>query len=425
MADNKQKKPKMDKRKILVSVMAAVMALLLILPMISMVFSFADATTASDIKQQIAALKKKDADLAAQKKNLKADLAAIKDDKEAAVNKKVVLEQQVDVITSEISNLREQIAGYDTLIAEKAAEVTAAQAVEEQQFQLFCQRTRAMEEQGKISYLATIFSSKSFSDLLDQVNCVSEIMAYDNAVRDNLIATRESLQVARTDLETAQKELQDAKSVQESAKAELKTKEANLASTIATISDKEYETEAAIKKLNAAAAEMDAAIAKEERALQALLSAGSGSIKFDPGSGYQWPLPSSYLSVTSFFGPRTHPITGRYNNHTGTDIAAPGGTSIYAAHGGIVLTSAYNGSYGNYVVVSRGDGVSTLYAHMSRRGVEKGQVVAQGQTIGYVGTTGSSTGNHLHFELRVDGVRTDALKYYKGIPWRNKTGFNY
>ncbi|MEG2959334.1 MAG: hypothetical protein RR828_06320, partial [Oscillospiraceae bacterium] len=129
MADNKQKKPKMDKRKVLVSVMAAVMALLLILPMISMVFSFADATTASDIKQQIAALKKKDADLAAQKKNLKADLAAIKDDKEAAVNKKVVLEQQVDVITSEISNLREQIAGYDTLIAEKAAEVTAAQAV--------------------------------------------------------------------------------------------------------------------------------------------------------------------------------------------------------------------------------------------------------------------------------------------------------
>ena len=140
---------------------------------------------------------------------------------------------------------------------------------------------------------------------------------------------------------------------------------------------------------------------------------------------YTGTLLGERVSVTSFYGPRYHPITGEYHNHSGTDIGAYAGTEIYAAHGGVVLTSAYHYSYGNYVVLSRGDDITTLYAHMSKRAVKVGDVVSQGQVIGYVGSTGSSTAPHLHFEVRVKNERQDALKYYPNVQWKNNTGFPY
>lgn len=132
-------------------------------------------------------------------------------------------------------------------------------------------------------------------------------------------------------------------------------------------------------------------------------------------SGFLWPLPGRY-NLSSLFGSRKHPITGKANNHTGIDIPASSGTSILAAKSGVVTTSTYNNSYGNYVVVSHSDGTSTLYAHMVRRNCSKGDTVSQGQVIGYVGTTGSSTGNHLHFEVRVNGSRVDPINYFTDLP---------
>ena len=132
-------------------------------------------------------------------------------------------------------------------------------------------------------------------------------------------------------------------------------------------------------------------------------------------SGFLWPLNASYNVLTSLYGPRRHPVTGKPNNHTGIDIPAPKGTKIMAAKSGVVVTSTYNNSYGNYVVVAHSDGTSTLYAHMSKRSVSEGQTVRQGDKLGEVGTTGSSTGNHLHFEFRVNGTRKDALDYYPSL----------
>ena len=131
-------------------------------------------------------------------------------------------------------------------------------------------------------------------------------------------------------------------------------------------------------------------------------------------SGFVWPLPG-YYTLSSLFGGRIHPITGRPNNHTGIDIPAPGGTPIVAAKSGVVTKSLHKGSYGSYVVISHSDGTSTLYAHMSRRAVSAGQTVKQGQVIGYVGHTGSATGDHLHYEVRVGGSRRDPVSYYKNI----------
>ena len=129
-------------------------------------------------------------------------------------------------------------------------------------------------------------------------------------------------------------------------------------------------------------------------------------------SGFLWPL-NGYNTLTSLFGSRIHPITGKANNHTGIDIPAPAGTAILASKSGVVITSTRNRSYGNYVVVGHSDGTSTLYAHMSSRSVSQGQTVKQGQVVGRVGTTGSSTGNHLHFEIRVNGSRVDPVNYFK------------
>lgn len=211
----------------------------------------------------------------------------------------------------------------------------------------------------------------------------------------------------KADLETARQEQQAAKDEQEAAKASLKTQKSEVDALIDQISSQQAEVEKAEAQLRAAADAVDKEIAAAEKELASQIS------NVVSESGFMWPLPG-YNTLSSLFGGRTHPVTGRPNNHTGIDIPAPAGTSILAAKSGVVTTSTYNSSYGNYVVVSHSDGTSTLYAHMSRRGVSKGQTVSQGQVVGYVGTTGSSTGNHLHFEIRVNGSRVDPVNYFLG-----------
>ena len=169
-------------------------------------------------------------------------------------------------------------------------------------------------------------------------------------------------------------------------------------------------TEADLKKqeaaLRSAAAAADAEIRRKEKELASQIA------NVPSESGFLWPL-SGYNTLSSLFGSRIHPITGKANNHTGIDIPAPAGTAILASKSGVVITSTRNRSYGNYVVVGHSDGTSTLYAHMSSRSVSQGQTVKQGQVVGRVGTTGSSTGNHLHFEVRVNGSRVDPVNYFK------------
>ena len=158
---------------------------------------------------------------------------------------------------------------------------------------------------------------------------------------------------------------------------------------------------AAAEKAAQAAAQKAAQQQKQQSSGSASGSSGSssssGSQTTASASGFLWPIASSHR-VTSPFGWRTHPITGRQHLHGGIDIAAPNGTPIMASKAGVVVISQYGSSYGNYVVISHPDGTRTLYAHMSQRNVSAGDTVRQGQTVGLVGSTGSSTGNHLHFE---------------------------
>lgn len=427
-----KKAPRKSRRERLTALLACVLALLLILPMVAMVVSnvlMAQGASVSAIQNQINSLKNKGKDLASQRSNLKNELKSIQADKNAAVSRRKNLEQQINVLQEEIDNLAAQLEQYAALIVEKEQEVADNEAREAAQFELFKKQCRAMEKEGTVTYWSILFAADSFSDLLDKVNTINAIADYNQGVCDQLQAARDALQQAKAELEQAKADTEAAKAEQEAAQDELESQKAEVQALIKEIAADEKATQAEIDKLDKAAKEQDAEIQRLDKELQKAIAEArknaSNQFQFDPGTGFYWPLPKERVSVTSFFGPRTHPITGKYHNHSGTDIGAYSGTQIYAAHGGVVLTSAYHSSYGNYVVLSRGDGITTLYAHMSKRAVKVGDIVSQGQVIGYVGSTGSSTAPHLHFEVRVDGVRQDALKYYPNVKWVNNTGFPY
>ncbi len=362
-------------------------------------------------RAEIDALKNQSGALASQKKDIQDQLKAVKADKDEAMNKKLLIEDQIDVIRQEIENINEQIAMYDQLIAEKTAELEQAEADEKAQFDLFCRRMRAMEEQGEVSYWSILFSSSDFSELLDNYMMIEEIIQYDNKVIDDLAALQERVAADRAELEAAQAEQEEAKTLQLAAQDELKAQEAEVDKLIAEINAHEDQLEAMEEALNKAAKDLDAQIKAKEKEYAAQIA------NVPSESGYLWPLPGSYNLITSFAGGRVHPVTGKYGNHAGVDISAPGGTKIYAAMSGVVIHAAKgtgsSWSYGNYVIVAHSNGTNTLYAHMSRIGCSKGQTVKQGDVIGYVGSTGRSTGNHLHFEVRKGDTRTDPLNYFK------------
>ncbi len=367
--------------------------------------------TSAVTQAEIDALKGNAGKLAEQKKDIQAQLKAVQADKSNALKKKELLEDQIDLIRQEIANINEQIAMYDQLIAEKTVELERAEADEKAQFDLFCQRMRHMEEQGETSYWSILFASGDFSELLDNYMMIEEIIQYDNQVIDSLVSLQEKVTNDRTALEEAQSEQEEAKARQMAAQDELKAQEDEVDKLITEISAQEDLLEEMEEELNKAAKALDAQIKAKEREYAAQVA------NVPSESGYLWPLPGGYNTISSLAGGRIHPVTGKPGNHAGIDIPAPSGTNIYAAKSGVVIHAAKgtgsSWSYGNYVIVSHSDGTSTLYAHMSRIGCKEGQTVKQGDVVGYVGTTGRSTGNHLHFEVRSGSTRKDPVNYFK------------
>ena len=377
------------------------------------------ATQAGAVTQsEIDALKKEQQASQAKQEELKDQLAEAEAQQAAAQEKRQLLTQQLNAINAEIANIDAQISYYDGEIAQKEEERKEAEAREAEQYELFCQRVRMMEEQGTVSYWSILFDSSDFSDLLDRIVDVDAVMAYDNEVMDQLIATRQELERLQGELESARAEEQAAKEQQAAKKAEQQAKVAEAQALLDQINADVAEVNRQLDAEDAAAANLQAEIAKKQKQLEE--ERKQQNVTLPPtGSGYQWPLPSSCLTLTSAFGYRIHPISGQPHSHTGIDVSAAGGTPIYAAKGGQVIMSEYgsgvNWSYGNFVVIDHGDGTTTLYAHMSSRAVSEGQMVTQGQTIGYVGNTGNSKGNHLHLEVRVNGQRVDPEGCFPGL----------
>ena len=412
--NHKPKKQKVEWRRVLFGGLAAVLALLLLLPMVTMILGGAGAVTQSEID----ALKAEQAASQARQDELEEQLADVEADQAEAQQRRQLLQAQLDAINNEIENIDKQIAYYDAEIAQKEEEQAEAEANEEAQYELFCQRVRAMEEEGTVSYWSILFNSESFSELLDRLADIDAVMDYDNQVMDELIAIREEIIALRTQLETSRAEEQAARDQQAAKQAEQQAKVAEAQELLDQINADVAEVNRQLDAESEAAAEIQAEIAQKQKQLEE--QRRQNNITIDSETSYLWPLPG-YYRLSSLFGYRIHPITGEAHSHTGIDIPAPGNTPILACKSGQVVTSAYHYSYGNYVFIDHGNGNSTLYAHMSSRAVSEGDMVTQGQTIGYVGTTGSSTGNHLHLEVRDNYTRVDPESKFPSLslthPW--------
>lgn len=395
-------------QRIIIVILAAALLLSVLLPALSML-----AGASSSTRQSINAIKQQISSNAAEMKELEKQLQRIEDEKAQAMEKKVILEQKVALLNEQIAATEAAIEGYNTLLAEKEAEIARLEQKQADQYELFCRQVRDMEETGSVSYLSILFSASSFSELLDYAMMISEVMEYHNGVIDALEATQQELHAAMADLETARSEQEELKTSLEADKAELLAQEAEVDKLIKEIEARADEFQEEIDKFEEAARALDKQLASAEAKYKKELAALENSAA--ASGDWYWPLPGRYY-ISSIFANRKHPITGKYGHHTGNDIPAPSGTEIHAANAGVVTEVGRDRVYGNYIQISHGNGYSTFYAHMKSTAIVKeGETVSRGQVIGYVGTTGWSTGNHLHFELRINGTRKDVLTLYPNL----------
>ncbi|MBQ9348513.1 MAG: peptidoglycan DD-metalloendopeptidase family protein, partial [Oscillibacter sp.] len=373
---------------------AAVLALVLLAPVFS-----ADAVSQSQIDAQ----KSKAATLAKQKKALSAKIDALSGDIENNLKKKELLDGQISVMEDEISNLEDQLTTYESMIAQTEGELADARAREEAKYALFCDRVRAMEEQGQMDYWSVLFRASSFADLLTRLDFVNEIMEADQQVIDDLkslqaeIAAKQAqLQVQRDSLAETRNEVAEKKAALDEQREtanqliiQLKATKSEAEEDMDDLSAEEDEVQEEILRLSRQYAEEQAAKAAKAAASYNSVynSIGFVDTRTATSGGYAWPVDSRKIN-SGFGGAR---------NHKGVDIGGVGyGTAVRAAKAGTVIVSQYHYSYGNYVVVSHGSGNTTLYAHMSKRLVSVGQSVSQGSLLGLTGSTGNSTGPHLH-----------------------------
>ena len=327
-----------------------------------------------------------------------------KEDKKAALSQKEVLDHEIDIINAELAQIDAIIAEADGKIAEKEAEIAEYEVQIAQCDDEFKARIRAIDEMGSATYIDILLNSKSLSDFLAKFETVREIATYDQAIIDNMIALKKGVEDSKLEIEMARSEQQEARNLTADKQAQLQQKMSEQEALISQLSSDIAEYE---KAYNAAVAEEN----NLKASVTPKLSTSSGGTVYT-GGVFAWPAPS-YTYISSPYGYRTHPVLGRTKFHSGVDMAAPGGTNILSAADGTVRSAGWNGGYGYCVVVDHGGGVATLYGHASKLLVSSGQKVSKGQAIALVGTTGMSTGNHLHFEVLKNGATTDPMAYLR------------
>lgn len=306
-----------------------------------------------------------------------------------------VMVQKISIAQSLLDQLEDNIAATEESIAEKEIAIEAT-------FDRFLDRMRMSHEEGTVSYLSMLLGSDSISDFLTRMDRIGSMMEYDKNTLEQYRAEKEALEQERADL-AASVALQ--KTTIDRMEADKKENERLAAQAASYFDSLQADAAAYQNQLNKAAA----AEAQLDKELQAYLAdlARQGSSTVIASGDYVWPLPSSGTITCRFMEPD---LAGR--PHRGTDIAIAFGTPIYAVNDGTVVTAASHSSYGNYIVLDHGNGISTLYAHCSGLAVSAGQTVSKGQTIGYVGSTGFSSGNHLHFEYRVNGQLQNGMALF-------------
>ena len=358
-------------------------------------------------QSQIDALEEQRDALRAEREEMQAGIDELEAQQADVLQQKAALDAQNEVYRQEIELIEEQVSLYTQLVEQKRQEVELATQAESEQLATYRRHVRAMEENGRYTYLSILFGSRSLGELMSSLDMIGEIMEADQRSYEQYTAAREQSEQIQAEYETMLTELDSRQSELETEKAALEVQIDEATQMIVDL-EAQLETDRAayeeqLAKEAALEADIQEMIAELERqeAANSIVSTGT----------YIWPLPG--YRPGSAYGWRIHPIWGDRRFHAGEDIGAPMGTPILAADSGLVTVIPDNGNgYGNYIMINHGGGRVTLYAHMSGFAVSNGATVTQGQTIGYVGSTGNSTGPHLHFEVRVNGATTDPKSYF-------------
>ena len=453
----------MNKQRRLVSILAGVMAAIMLLSLLVGILPVsASAKSSKEIKEEINALKGDRTAIWAELEALQSEQDATWESIEEMVAQKENIDQQIGLLYAEIENISGQIRSYTELIAANQEELDAAELKLAELNEKNKERIQAMEEEGEVSYWSVLFKAKSFTDLIDRLNMMEEIHRADQRRMSELSEAAVAVAEARTALETEKAALEDSRTELKESQAVLDEKRAEADALLAELNEDKRALDALEDDWEAEEAKLSAEIAAAEVELTKTLraeeearrkaeeerkrkeeeekkkqeeankkpgnsggnnggsgnSGGSGNNGGSDNSGgssfvsgESWGRPCSWIKLTSPYGYRIHPTTGQYKFHNGVDLANNQGTPIYAARSGKVTVDTYGSTYGYYVTINHGDGYSSLYAHMTRSVVDKGDTVKKGQLIGYMGSTGRSTGPHLHFSIFYNGSSVNPMNY--------------
>lgn len=457
----------MNKQKKLVSILAGIMAAVMLLTLILSLFpAKASALSSKEIKKQINALKQQNKDLEKQIEDIQAQYGENEDEIANLVNRKYAIDQEISILYEQIENIGQQLTAFGLLIADSQDDLDAAQDRLEELSLKNKERIRAMEEDGSVSYWSVLFKAKSFSDLLDRLNMIEEIAASDQRRLKEMSEAAELVAQAKDVLQGEKDELQTTKDELDAAQAQLNQKKEEAQQLLNELIQKGYELENLYDQYELEKQQLLDEIAQKEAEyeLQKELewiaymatytepttappatqkpttgnnsggnqNSGSGTdgagnngsqdstqppeettkpTEPPASSGESWIVPCTYRQLSSPFGERESPTAGASSNHQGIDLAGPEGTPIYATRSGVVTVNKSSKSAGNYVTIKHDNTYSSIYMHLSRSVVKKGQTVKQGELIGYMGSTGIVTGTHLHFGIIKNGTYVNPANY--------------
>ena len=376
------------------------------------------AVTSESIREKEREIEKAKEEVSGLKSNL-TDVEKLKKELEQSKNDLTAFVQQLD---GQLADIQEKIAQYNTMISDKEKEIEEtlrdldeAQARQEQQYAAMKKRIQFMYERSDSFYMETLFGTNSIAGIVNRADYIEALSRYDRDKLNEYVETRKYVELCKEELEVEKQLLDEAREAVEQEEANVNSligeKEAQIVSVSGDIANKE----AAIKEYEDMIAQENAEIAALEKAVaeeKARLEAENAQARVYNGGMFAWPCPG-YKRISDEYGSRMHPILGVEKFHNGLDMAAPSGTAILAAYDGDVVAAAYSGSMGNYIMIDQGSGLYTIYMHCSALYVSKGQSVSKGQNIAAVGSTGRSTGPHLHFGVRLNGNYTSPWNYLK------------
>lgn len=400
MKKNHTTQPRRTAGQKIITAVALVMAILMIAGFLASALNIFAVT-----KAQVDALKNKVAEAGKRKNELKAQLSGLTNDLSALQKQISLLDSQIEAQQDEIDAQEELLTELTQMIADKTIELEESERQQAEQYAQLRSRLRYMVEHGTTSSLSILLSSDSFSDFLNRYEIIRQISLRDENLFEQLKAIRDKVLTEKQELEDTKKEAEDTKLQMEANKAELEAQMEAKRKQMESIQLAQKN----VKDAYAAMIETEDELMAQYKKAAAEYAAQSTYV----GGTFMWPLPAGNNVVTCKYGMRTHPITGKRKLHTGVDLRAATGTKVYAANKGTVTTSGYSSAWGNYIIISHGGGITTLYAHMSKRSVSKDDKVKQGDIIGYSGNTGYSTAPHLHFEISKNGSTYNPLNEFK------------